>query len=152
MSSFSGFSGILGPFAISGSALTADRLWMDVISDNIANANTTQTRNGGPYIRRMVVFEPRFDPAPKFAPMIPTETAQGLPVGVRVTEIVKDPSPPRMVYDPGNPEANAQGYVAYPNVNTVNEMVDLISATRAYEANLTVLNSTKEIDLKALNI
>jgi flagellar basal-body rod protein FlgC len=79
-------------------------------------------------------------------------TPEGLPVGVRAVGIQKDPSPPRMVYDPGHPDANTEGYVAYPNVNTVNEMVDLISATRAYEANITVFNATKSMALQALNI
>jgi flagellar basal-body rod protein FlgC len=145
-------SGVFTPFAISASALTAERLRMDVISNNIANANTTRTMQGGPYIRERVVFAPRFDPATDFAPLIPTMTPEGLPVGVRVTAIEKDPSPPKMVYDPGNPDANAEGYVAFPNVNVVNEMVDMISATRAYEANITAFNATKSMALQALSI
>lgn len=145
-------SGVFSPFAISASALTAERLRMDVISNNIANANTTRTLEGGPYIRQRVVFAPRFDPAPAFSPLVPTMTPEGLPVGVRATGIMKDPSPPKMVYDPGHPDANAEGYVAYPNVNVVNEMVDMISATRAYEANITVFNATKSMALQALTI
>src|SRR5271154_50576 len=104
-------SGVFAPFAISASALTAERLRMDVISNNIANANTTRTVEGGPYIRERVVFAPRMDAAPAFAPMLANLTPQGLPVGVRVTAIEKDPSPPRMVYDPGHPDANSEGYV-----------------------------------------
>ena len=148
----SALSGVFAPFAISASALTAERLRMDVISNNIANANTTRTVDGGPYVRQRVVFAPRFDASPGFAPLMKLMTPEGLPVGVRVTAIEKDPSPPRMVYDPGHPDANAEGYVAYPNVNTVNEMVDLISATRAYEANITAFNATKSMALQALNI
>lgn len=145
-------SGVFAPFAISASALTAERLRMDVISNNIANANTTRTVEGGPYVRQRVVFAPRFDASPAFAPLMKLMTPEGLPVGVRVTAIQKDPAPPKMVYDPGHPDANAEGYVAYPNVNTVNEMVDLISATRAYEANVTAFNATKSMALQALNI
>lgn len=145
-------SGIFTPFAISASALTAERLRMDVISNNIANANTTRTVEGGPYIRQRVVFAPRFDPAPAFSPLMAMMTPEGLPVGVRVTSIQKDPSAPRMVYDPGHPDANAEGYVAYPNVNEVNEMVDMISATRAYQANITAFNATKSMAMEALGI
>jgi flagellar basal-body rod protein FlgC len=145
-------SGVFTPFAISASALTAERLRMDVISNNIANANTTRTLEGGPYVRQRVVFAPRFDPTPAFAPLLSMMTPEGLPVGVRVVGIEKDPSPPRMVYDPGHPDSNAEGYVAYPNVNTVNEMVDMISATRAYEANITAFNATKSMALQALTI
>jgi len=162
-------SGVFAPFAISASALTAERLRMDVISNNIANANTTRTLQGGPYIRQRVVFAPRFDPpTPGISPvgspwrwpvpwtspfpMLPLMTPEGLPVGVRAVGIEKDPSAPKMVYDPGHPDANAEGYVAYPNVNLVNEMVDMISSTRAYEANITVFNATKSMALQALNI
>lgn len=145
-------SGVFAPFAISASALTAERLRMDVISNNIANANTTRTIGGGPYIRQRVVFAPRFDATPTFAPLLATMTPEGLPVGVRVTSIQNDPTPSHMVYDPGHPDANAEGYVAYPNVNVVNEMVDMISATRAYEANITAFNATKSMALQALTI
>ena len=145
-------SGVFAPFSITASALTAERLRMDVISNNIANANTTRTLQGGPYIRQRVIFAPRFDPSPAFSPLMSLMTPEGLPVGVRAVGIQKDPSPPRMVYDPGHPDANTEGYVAYPNVNTVNEMVDMISATLAYEANITVFNATKSMALQALNI
>ena len=84
--------------------------------------------------------------------MLANMTSEGMPFGVRVTGIIKDPSPPRMVYDPGHPDANSEGYVAYPNVNAVNEMVDLISASRAYEANITAFNATKSMALQALTI
>jgi flagellar basal-body rod protein FlgC len=145
-------SGIFAPFSISASALTAERLRMDVISNNIANANTTRTVEGGPYIRQRVVFSPRFDVTPTFSSFIPVMTPDGLPAGVRVTGIQKDTSPVKMVYDPGHPDANAEGYVAYPNVNAVNEMVDLISASRSYEANITAFNATKSMALEAMSI
>jgi flagellar basal-body rod protein FlgC len=145
-------SGIFAPFAISASALTAERLRMDVIANNIANANTTRTQEGGPYQRMQVVFAPRVDASREFAPMLSTMTSEGVPLGVRVTGIQKDPAPARMVFDPTHPDANADGYVAYPNVNVTNEMVDLISASRAYEANVTALNASKSMILKALEI
>ena len=144
--------GIFAPFAISASALTAERLRMDVIANNIANANTTRTQEGGPYHRMRVVFAPRYDASRPFAPMLSTMTEQGVPMGVRVTQIQQDPSPSRMVFDPSHPDANAEGYVAYPNVNVVNEMVDMISANRAYDANVTALNASKSMALKALEI
>lgn len=145
-------SGIFAPFAISASALTAERLRMDVIANNIANANTTRTQEGGPYQRLQVVFAPRVDSSQEFAPMLSTMTKEGVPLGVRVTSIQKDPAAPRMVFDPTHPDANAEGYVAYPNVNVVNEMVDLISAGRAYEANVTAMNASKSMIVDALQI
>jgi flagellar basal-body rod protein FlgC len=143
---------IFAPFAISASALTAERLRMDVIANNIANANTTRTQEGGPYQRLQVFFAHRVDSSQEFAPMLSTMTKEGVPLGVRVTNIQKDSAPPRMVFDPTHPDANAEGYVAYPNVNVVNEMVDLISAGRAYEANVTAMNASKSMILKALDI
>jgi flagellar basal-body rod protein FlgC len=144
--------GIFAPFAISASALTAEKLRMDVIANNIANANTTRTQEGGPYQRMQVVFAPRVDASREFAPMLSTMTKEGIPLGVRVTNIQKDQSPARMVFDPTHPDANPEGYVAFPNVNVTNEMVDLISASRAYEANVTAMNASKAMLLKALEI
>lgn len=127
----------------SASGLTAQRLRMDVIASNLANADTTRTAKGGAYRREMVVFEARNEGA----------YGDGVPsTGVQVAGIVNDPSPFRMVYDPTHPDANAQGYVAYPNVNTVTEMTDMISATRSYEANVTVVNSVKAMAQKAMDI
>jgi flagellar basal-body rod protein FlgC len=145
-------TGVFSTLSISASALTAERLRMDVISNNIANANTTRTIEGGPYVRQRVVFAPRYDVNPSFAPMLSTMTRDGLPLGVRATGVVRDPAPPRMVYDPGHPDANAEGYVSYPNVNIVNEMVDMISATRAYDVNVSALNASKSMALRALEI
>jgi flagellar basal-body rod protein FlgC len=145
-------SGIFAPFAISASALTAERLRMDVIANNIANANTTRTQEGGPYQRMQVVFTPRVDASREFAPMLSTMTKDGLPMGVRVTSIQKDQAPARMVFDPTHPDADTEGYVAFPNINVTNEMVDLISASRAYEANVTAMNASKSMMLKALEI
>lgn len=126
---------------VSGSALTAQRLRMDTIASNLANANTTRTDKGTPFRREMVVFESRPSNRP------------GLPgTGVHVAGIVEDQSPFRLVYDPAHPDANQQGYVAFPNVNPVAEMTDMISATRSYEANVTVVQALKGAANKALEI
>lgn len=131
----------------SASALTAQRLRMDTISNNLANANSTRSKDGEAYRRQMVVFESRED----FQRGIDGKHAK-TPLGVKVTKIIEDESPFRLVYDPGHPDANADGYVAYPNVNTIQEMTDMISATRSYEANVTVINAVKGMAAKALEI
>lgn len=137
----------------SASGLTAQRLRMDVISNNIANVNTTRTPEGGAYRRQMVVFMPRnyHKPRNPFQGLPPQDKLVG--TGVRVIGIVEDYSHPfRLVYDPSHPDANKDGYVAYPNVNSVTEFVDMIDASRAYEANVTALNAAKSMMLKALEI
>ncbi len=134
---------------ISATGMTAQQVRTDIISQNIANVNTTRDAKGKAYKRKTVVFEeksyPTFDESLSFAT---GHTGKG----VKVTEIVEDPSEGRLVYDPSHPDADKDGYVMYPNVNTVTEMTNLIDATRAYEANVTVLNSTKGMALKALDI
>ncbi len=144
---------LFNSFAISASGLTAERLRMDVIANNIANANTTRTVEGGPYIRQRVIFEPRGE---KLGFLVPFMFEKNKRIsqfqGVKVTGIVRDPEPPRLIYDPGHPDADKDGYVAMPNVNIVKEMVDMISATRAYEANVTAINSAKTMAAKALDI
>ena len=145
--------GIFNAFAISASGLTAERLRMDVISNNIANVNTTKTINGGPYQRQRVVFEPRGEKLHFLFPAIFDKNKRiGQFQGVKATQIITDPTPPRLVFDPGRPDANKDGYVAMPNVNIVKEMVDMRSATRAYEANVTAVNSAKTMAAKALDI
>ncbi|NMB26162.1 MAG: flagellar basal body rod protein FlgC [Firmicutes bacterium] len=136
--------GIFNTLRISGSALTAERLRMDAISNNLANASSTRTAEGGPYQRQMPVFAPRVAPKPN------TRGFRG--AGVQVVGMQRDLSPARLVYEPSHPDANPEGYVAYPNVNVVTEMVDMIGATRAYEANITLINSTRNMALKALEI
>jgi flagellar basal-body rod protein FlgC len=128
-------------FHISASALTAERLRMDVISGNIANAHTTRAANGQPYQRERVVFQPM------------TNAATGATgAGVMVTTLSPDPRPGQTVHEPSNPDANAQGDVTYPNVDVATEMVDMISATRAYEANVVAMNAAKQMTAKALEI
>lgn len=137
---------------IGASALTAQRLRMDTISQNIANINTTRTEDGTPYRRKTVIFEERSDSTP-FSEYL-TESSKNLVAGkgVRVARIVEDTSPFKKVYDPGHPDANEEGYVEMPNVDIITEMVNMISATRAYEANVTSINTAKSLALKALEI
>lgn len=125
---------MIASMGISSTGLAAERLRMDTIANNLANANTSRTAAGTPFRRQSVVFAPH---------------QQG---GVQVLGLSEDLSPFREVYEPGNPLANAQGMVQLPNVNVVNEMVDLISATRAYEANITAFNAAKTMMQKALEI
>jgi len=126
---------------------------MDVISQNIANASTTRTATGEPYRRKTVVFQERKGAEP-FSSYLSEASKQkiGIGSGVRVTGIVADESPLKEIYDPGHPDADENGIVKMPNVDTVIEMVNMISATRAYEANVTAMNSTKAMALKALEI
>lgn len=142
--------GMFGAIDSAASGLTAERFRMDVISNNIANVNTTRTAEGGAYKRQMVMFAPRGANEPSFAQMLSEKLNTGS--GVRVVGVNKDDSPSRKVYDPAHPDANKDGYVEMPNVNVVTEMVDMISATRGYEANVTVINAAKSMALKALEI
>ena len=135
----------LSSLDISASALTAQRMRMDVISENIANATTTRTATGEPYRRRVVVMSEK--PA-AFSSVLSQATGGG----VMVSGIVEDMSDFEYTYDPDHPDANEQGYVAMPNVDDVEEIIDLMSATRSYEANVTVLNATKGMAMKALEI
>ncbi|WP_196594645.1 flagellar basal body rod protein FlgC [Pectinatus sottacetonis] len=136
----------------SASGMTAERLRMDVISNNIANVNTTRTAAGTAYRRKYVVFEPRTDSsAPSFFNVFSSEMEKP-GNGVRAVKIQEDSSPFKLKYDPSNPDANKQGYVEMPNVNIVTEMTDMITASRAYEANVTAINSAKSMAMKTLDI
>lgn len=142
--------GMFGAIDAAASGLTAERLRMDVISNNIANANTTRTVEGGPYRRQMVMFQPRNGSQSTFSQIFSQQMETGS--GVRVVGIVKDESPTKKMYDPSHPDADTQGYIELPNINIVSEMVDMITATRAYEANVTAVNAAKSMALKALEI
>jgi len=131
-----------GAFAISHSGLRAQRIRIDTIANNIANINTTRTPEGGPFRRQMVIFSAN--------PLEPAPIEDGR--GVDVPEIVPDMTPFETVYDPGHPDADENGYVLLPNVNVAVEMVDLVSASRSYEANVAAINATKRILAKALEI
>lgn len=128
---------------VSGSSLTAHRLWLDSISANLANVNTTRTADGGPYRRKVPVFAEMLD-----------KTIGGYEDtgGVRVVEIAEDDTPPRLAYQPDHPDADAEGYVAFPNVNVVREMADMLTASRAYEANLAVADAARNMWAGALEI
>lgn len=139
----------------SASGLTAERLRMDVISNNIANANTTRTENGGAYHRRYVVFASRDRKAEPFENVLNQALGSKdstIGHGVRAIAIREDETQGPLVYDPGHPDANADGYVEKPNVDIVTEMVDMITAHRAYEANTTAINAAKAMALKTLEI
>jgi len=141
-------------FDISASALTAQRLRMDVISANIANADTTRARmvdgQWVPYQRKVVAMQSREPSA--FHRVLNEQMNEGVGEGVKITTITEDPAPFKLVYNPGHPDADGNGYVQMPNVDILKEMVDLISASRSYEANVTVLNASKQFITKALEI
>jgi flagellar basal-body rod protein FlgC len=137
---------------ISASGLTAQSFRMDIIAQNIANAETTRTADGTPYQRRIAILaqqKPSFDEAVRSARFAQGQTG---PTGVIVTETQADDSPFEMVFNPDHPDADASGYVRLPNVEIAREYVDMISASRSYEANLTVLNAAKRLAVKALEM
>jgi flagellar basal-body rod protein FlgC len=136
---------------ISASGLSAERLAMDVIANNIANANTTRTPQGGAFKRQLVVYaEKSGDTDPlDFGDGDEQPTAGG---GVQALGIVQDNSPDRLVFDPSNPDADPRGYVHYPNVSVVKEMVDLMAASRAYQANVTAIQEARNMSSAALNL
>jgi flagellar basal-body rod protein FlgC len=138
--------GELNALEISATGLTAQRLRLNVVAENLANAETTRTTDGGPYRRKLVVFGA--EPAGDF-----TSALQGVQAStVKVLSVEESPEAPRMVLQPSHPDANADGYVMLPNINPVLEMVDLLAATRAYEANVTAVQAAKSMANKALEI
>lgn len=144
---------ILSSLDVSASALTANRTQMDVTAENLANAQTTRTPGGGPYQRKSVVLQST-DAGPQFGNVLAGAMNRGGmgAAGVEVSGIVAHDAPPRLVYDPGHPDANADGYVAMPAVDSVTEMVDLIAASRAYEANVTAMQSAKQMFTRTLDL
>ena len=145
--------GLFNGLDISASGLTAERMRMDVTAENLANAQTTKGANGQPYRRKEVVLQEI--PQGGFGSQLATAMGSGAsarPGGVEVAQIAEDATPGKLVYDPGHPDANAQGYVRMPNVDTVTEMVDLIDSSRSYEANVTAMNSTKQMMAKTLDL
>ena len=142
---------IFSSINISASALNAERTRMDVISKNLANANTTRTQSGDPYRRQVVVFQ-EANEKQSFKSIFDSKKNKDVENGVEIVGIVEDKTPFRQVYNPGHPDADEKGYVTMSNVDTITEMVDMISATRSYEANVTALNTSKGMLLKALEI
>ena len=135
---------------ISASGMTAQRLRSDIISQNLANVNSTSSQEGGAYRRKTVVFSEKN--ATAFSDVL-LSTAGTVGSGVKVTKIVEDyETPMSKVYDPAHPDADEDGYVTYPNVNVVTEMTNLIDASRSYEANVTAFNASKSMALKGLEI
>jgi len=134
----------------SASGLTAERLRMDVIAGNLANANTTRSALGGAYRRRVPLFAERSSLGvwSGRVPFLPRDQV----MGVKVTGVVSDPSPLRREYQPGHPDAGPDGYVEFPNVDVVREMVDLMTASRAYEANATALEVAKQMAMRTLDL
>ncbi|UGS33706.1 flagellar basal body rod protein FlgC [Capillimicrobium parvum] len=149
--------GLFDALSISASGLSAERLRMDVTAENLANAQSTQGAGGQPYRRKEVVLQATggaggFQAALAGA-MGPAGGGSGaVPGGVQVAGIVEDAEPGRRIYDPGHPDADAQGYVTMPNVDSVTEMVDLISESRAYEANVTAMQTAKQMFTKTLDL
>ncbi len=140
----------LGSLNIAGSALTAQRFRMDIISQNIANSTTTKTAEGGPYRRKLVVLEEQKNSS--FENVLADKMQGSALGGVRVREVVEDTTPFTPVYNPKHPDADENGYVMMPNVNTTEEMVDLMAASSAYDASLTAFNAIKSMAMSALNI
>lgn len=141
--------GIFDSINISASALTAEKTRIDIINKNIANAHTTKTTGGRPYRRQLVVFQ---ENKPKFSYYLDKKKEKFNGQGVSVSNIVEDQSEFKRIYEPGHPHADENGYVLMPNVDMVKEMVDMIDAQRAYEANITAMNGTKSMLMKALEI
>ncbi len=142
--------GIFDGMNVSATGMTAQRFRMDVISENIANINTTRDEDGEVYRRKQVVFAEKS--SLNFGDTLYNSLNVYSPSGVRVTQVVEDQSDLRMVYDPTNPDADENGYVSYPNVDTVTEMTNLIDASRSYEANATAFDAAKSMALKGLEL
>lgn len=135
---------------LSSSGMSANRMRMNTIASNIANVNTTRTPEGGPYRKKSVIFEAMPD-ARNFGELV-TQPPNSDMQRVQVTDVLVDRKAPMLKYEPDHPDADANGYVAYPNVNLMEEMADMIQATRAYEANVSAMNATKDMAMTALEL
>lgn len=145
-------SGIFSSFNINSSGMTAQRYRMDIISQNLANANTTRTQDGTPYRRKVVTFAQKNSQTP-FSRVLNTATGRYSGTGVKVDGVYEDTwTEMVMTYDPSHPDADEDGYVTNPNVNIITEMTNMIDASRAYEANATAFNASKAMALKGLEL
>ena len=143
---------IFDSFDINASGMTAERFRMDIIAQNIANANTTRTEDGTRYVRKVVTFAEKESQTP-FTHILRKTTDRYSGKGVKVDSVTDDTwTQANMVYDPSHPDADENGYVTYPNVNTVTEMTNLIDSSRAYEANATAFNASKQMATRGLDI
>lgn len=143
-------SGIFNAMNVSASGMTAQRTRMDIISQNIANVNTTRDENGDPYKRQTVVFQENSNTS--FDHILSNRLEHYNAKGVKIASIVEDTTEGPIIYDPNHPDADENGYVQLPNVNTVTEMTNLIDASRSYEANATAFNASKAIAMKGLEL
>ncbi|MGB9611142.1 MAG: flagellar basal body rod protein FlgC [Bryobacteraceae bacterium] len=141
---------LLHLLSVSASGLAAQRARAEVIVENLANAETTRTPEGGPYRRRDVIFEPQVQSSP-FSAVFQTEMEAGA-TGVAVAGVVEDTRPPDLRYQPGHPHADANGYVAYPRISPAEEMVDLIGAARGYQANVAAMTAVKDMLSKSIEL
>ncbi len=139
-------------FSVVGSALSAQRQRLNIIAGNLANAGSTRSPEGGPYTRRDVVFQSVQQGSPFKQVFSAAFGGVAEPSGVRISRIIADQRPPRQVYDPKHPDADSKGFVAMPNVNAVEEMTNLLSTSRSYEANLAVLDTGKSMALRVLDL
>lgn len=138
-------------FRIASSGMKAQRMRMNSISSNIANINTTQTLEGGPYRRKDVVFE-SMPEVKNFGEILSVNSPQADMQRVQVTDVISDRGAPLLKYEPNHPDANEDGMVAYPNINLMEEMTNMIQATRSYEANVQALQASKDMAMSALEI
>lgn len=143
---------IFKSFGVNASGMTAERYRMDIISQNVANANTTRTQDGTPYRRKVVTFQEKGTDIASFETMFKRARGMDTGDGVKATGVFEDQSELTMVYDPSHPDADENGYVYYPNVNIVTEMTNMIDAERAYQANATAFDASKTIAMKGLDI
>jgi flagellar basal-body rod protein FlgC len=144
-------SGFYSSIEVSATGLSAERLAMDVIANNIANVNTTRTPEGGPFRRQLIVFAQKQEQAPASGSPVDSDPANSR-AGVEAVGIMPDTTPDKLVYDPHHPDADGNGYVHFPNIDVVKEMVDMMAASRAYQANVTAIQESRSMGNTLLNL